>query len=106
MRPSFFIFFFQLIITTCRKQAANSYMHQVLLLFLGKFFTYVAKFLYADQKKNGFHVGLLAKAFYQFCFKVPPALLKIITNKHAAKIFSKFFLPLLRFHKPALRLPR
>ena len=39
-----------------------------------------------DPKQDCFEIRFFPKSLNQFRFKVPPALLKIITNKHAAKI--------------------
>src|SRR4030095_298940 len=85
MRPAINIFSFQFIISTLRKKTTNGYVHQVLLLFLGKLFFYVAKFLDADKKENSFHIGFFTKSFNKFCFQFPPSCLQIIFCLHSDK---------------------
>src|ERR1041385_7481390 len=85
MRPSLFVNFFKFVVATLGKQTTNGYVHQVLLLFLGKFFTYLAKLLYTDQEQDGFEVRFFSKSAHQFRFKVPPTLLEVIVYKHSDK---------------------
>ena len=60
-------------------------MHQVLFLFFGKFFLYLAKLLDTDKKKNSFHIGFFTKPFNKFCFQCPPSCLQIIFCLHSDK---------------------
>src|SRR6185312_2240713 len=86
MRTSFFIHSLELIISALGEQTANGNMHQILFLFFGKFLPHFAQFLYANQKKNCFHIRLFSKAFHQLRFQCPPPELDIFFTIHAAKI--------------------
>lgn len=86
VRPSILIHRFQLIIPALGQQAAYRNVHEVLLLFLGKFGLDISKLLYPYEEQNGFHIGFLSKPLHQPGFEIPPAALQIILYLHTAKI--------------------
>lgn len=88
MRPALFIHSLEFIEPAWGKQLTNGYMHEVLFLFLGEFLLYLSKFLDADEEQDAFQVRLLRKSFCEFRFQVPPALLKVVSCKHAAKLMK------------------
>jgi hypothetical protein len=61
-------------------------MHQVLLLFFGKFFPDITQFLDADEEQDTFHIRLFTKALQQLLFQLPPPALQVVTEIHAAKM--------------------
>src|ERR1700712_5066423 len=85
MRPAIFIMSLQLVVAALAKHCTHCHMHQVLLLLFGYFSLYKTCFLHAYQKKNGFHIGLFAKALHHFRLQCPPPLLQIITYIHRRK---------------------
>jgi len=93
MRPAFFVYTLQLVISAWIKQRTNGYMHEILLLLLGEFRAEVAHFLNTDQKKDGFHIRLLSKSFHQFFLQCPPSDLEVILYIHCAKITRQGIIP-------------
>ncbi len=45
-------------------------MHEVLFLLFRELFSYISKLLDPDEEKDGFHIGLFPKSFYQPGFQV------------------------------------
>ena len=85
MRPAFVIRSLQFIVAAGRKQAAHGHVHQVLFLFLGKFFFDTAELLYPYQEKDRFHIRFLLKPLYQLRLQRPPSCLQIVLYIHKRK---------------------
>jgi hypothetical protein len=88
--PAVNVMFFDFEVAALREQGTYGYVHQVLLLLFCELAPDVSEFLYADEKKYTFEVGLFAEPFQHFCFEPPPSRLKVILCLHAAKIIPLF----------------
>ena len=85
VRPAVRVYMRQLKVTTGGENRTDGNVHQILFLFLCKFFPDVTEFLYANQKQNTFRIWFFSEALHELFFQLPPAHLEVVIKMHAQR---------------------